>query len=48
MPDHQSQLAPAENKFHAGNGEDGTAGKGTGRHIAAFILRASNREGANR
>ena len=27
---HQSQLMPAENKFHVG--------KGTGRHIAAFIL----------
>jgi hypothetical protein len=21
--DHQSQLAPADNKFHVGNGEDG-------------------------
>ena len=31
-PPHQSQLAPEANKFHVG--------KGTGRHIACFILRA--------
>lgn len=68
---HQSQLAPADNKFHKGNGqdkkhywlspaifgetadirnlgdvrwhatEDNSQGKGTGRHIAMFILRGS-------
>ena len=61
-PLHQSQLPPAANKFHVGNGEDqkhywltppdiyaaldaefrfDSQGKGTGRHIACFVLRPS-------
>lgn len=35
---HQNQKKPADNKFHRGNGDDGSPGKGTGRHIACFVL----------
>lgn len=38
MTEHQSLLEPSQNKFHVGNREDGSAGKGTGRHIGCWVF----------